>query len=97
VSSSQKIIMAAPPAAPQLNVVLNNIQQGLQTYAQNNLQQTVRDNVKEQIKRTRQCDGSIVADIREWIAEVELTIPIIGATPGAVVEVAAGTARGPLR
>jgi hypothetical protein len=38
----------------------------------------------------------VAADVREWIAEVELVIPQMGAAPGAVIEVAAGSARGPL-
>jgi hypothetical protein len=91
--------MAAPPAAPVpgLNALLNNIQLGLNAYNNNRVYDITRKDVKEQISRTRACDGSIAADVREWIAEVELSIPILGATPGAVLEIAAGSARGPLR
>ena len=38
-----------------------------------------------------------LVEVREWISEVELCIPILGHVQGAVLEVAAGTARGPLR
>ena len=82
---------------PALNAVLQQIQAGLQNYAQDRNDQTNRDNVREQIKRTRECNGGLAADVREWIAEIELCVPIFGALPGAVLEVAAGTARGPLR
>jgi hypothetical protein len=91
--------MAAPaaPAVPGMNVLLQNIQAGLNNYNQQQGLQITKKDVKEQISRTRTCDGSIAADVREWIAEVELAIPIIGGTPGAVLEIAAGSARGPLR
>ena len=57
----------------------------------------MRDDVLKQIKRTKTCNGGLVAEVREWITEVELCIPILGYVQGAVLEVAAGTARGPLR
>ena len=95
--------MAQPPNPPQVgagqawNAVLQQIQQGLQDHAQDRAHRVMRDDVLEQIKRTKTCNGGLVAEVREWITEVELCISILGYVQGAVLEVAAGTAQGPLR
>lgn len=57
---------------------------------------TVRKDINEQRRRVRECDGSVPTDVREWIAHVEALVPTIGAVQGALLEVACGTARGPL-
>lgn len=77
--------------------MLNQIQAGLQGYAQDRAHNLQLENVKEQIRRTRECNGGLAADVREWIADVELCVAVLGNVPGAVLEVAAGTARGALR
>ena len=65
--------------------------------AQDHAHHVMRDDVLEQIKHTKTCNGGLVADIREWTTEIELCVPIFGHVQGAVLEVAACTARGPLR
>lgn len=57
---------------------------------------TVRKDLNEQRRRVRECDGSVPGDVREWISHIEALVPILGAVQGALLEVASGTARGPL-
>ena len=96
-AQQQQQQQAGQAPAQALNVLLNQINTGLQEYAQDRAQLAVRRDVKEHIRRTRECNGGLAADVRDWIAEIELCVPLLGHVAGAVLEVAAGTARGPLR
>ena len=53
--------------------------------------------VKEQTKRVTVCDGSSPTAVREWFAEVELSIPLVQHIAGAVIKVASGSVTGSLR
>lgn len=88
---------AAQGQGPALHAVLNQIQTGLHDFQNDRVHRLHKESVQEQIRRTRECDGSLAADVREWVAEIELCVPLLGQVQGAVLEVAAGTARGPLR
>ena len=56
-----------------------------------------RDRLKNLIKSVRICDGNVPAEVREWIDEVEMTIPISPNLQGATIQIAARTVAGPLK
>jgi hypothetical protein len=86
---SNMAVPVAPAAALPAGIgqLVAQINAGFAQQAQHEQVRLYRDDLREQISRIRACEGSVAADVREWIAEVELVIPQMSAALGAMIEV----------
>ena len=56
-----------------------------------------KNKIGDQVKTIKPCDGSVAADVREYLEDIELSIPLLNGIPNATIEVVTRTVIGSLR
>ena len=84
-----------------LSETVNNIAQAIHQDDVNYRQQQARDKlINDQTQVIRKCDGNIPSEVREWLEEIEISIPSLNnlyRPNAAMIEVVTKTIIGPLR
>ena len=82
----------------QLANGITNLVQGIRNDdRQHRAERGERERVKEQVKTVKTCDGTVAAEVREYIEDVELSIPLLNGIQGGMIELVTKTVTGSLR
>ena len=82
----------------QLEVEITNLVQGIRNDdAQHRAERGEKERVKEQVKTVKACNGTVAAEVREYIEDIKLCIPLLQGIQGGMIEVVTKTVTGSLR
>ena len=87
--------------ANQFNVLANGISDLIQDIradeATHRIERGQKEKVKEQVKAVKACDGTVAAEVREFLEDIELAIPLLQGIHGGIIDLVTKTVTGSLR